>query len=89
MSRARLAAAGVTPLVVRGAIRVGDWFPWCIVAAGGGIALALGAVARELILRAPAGKYRRPISAGFLGGIGLGADGGGHGDGGGDGGGGH
>ena len=77
-----LIIGGIAPLAVLGIARIGDWFVWCVVAVSVGVPLTLGAVAREVILRAPAGKFKGLIGTGFLGGTGIGSDGDGGGDGG-------
>jgi hypothetical protein len=84
-----LTAAGAIPLLTPG-VAGGDWFVACFIAVMTGVPVLLGAVAREAILRAPAGKYRRAITTGVVGGLGIGGGGGASGDGGagGDGGGG-
>jgi hypothetical protein len=82
-----LTIGGVVPFVMLGGAGIGNWFEWCVVAILAGPVLTLSAILRDRILRAPAGKYKGSIAAGFLGGTGIGADvSGGGGEGGGDGG---
>lgn len=60
-----------------------DWLPWGFIFVMTGVSLIGGAIVREAILRSPADKFRRAISTGVAGGLGLGGSGA---DGGGDGG---
>jgi hypothetical protein len=67
-----LTIGGIASFAVLGIARIGNLFVWCVVAVLVGVPLTLGAVAREVILRAPAGKFKGLIGTGFLGGAGIG-----------------